>query len=347
MPANVESMFSVREEPWHGLGTIVQECLTAEEALKEAGLQWTVEKFPAFAHIKAPASEAFPTGYEDFHPIPDRFSTVRVEVTPEGTEFIPFGTVGRLYTPIQNHEVAAFGDVLLTTGNAKYETAGSLGRGENIWFLSKLPEQIRVKGTDDITNLFLLLTNCHDGSRVMRVLLTPVRVVCQNTLNAALSGSDNIFTIRHLPNYAGQVEQARKILGLSTEYFTELGELADFLVGIQFGEKQVNQLAAALFPFPEDISEAERAYKIACDARNKLSRLFSDSPTCTLPGIKGTAWAAYNAAVEYFDWELDYRGESQTLQAERRFEANAFQTGGRCQRQKQEALQLVRSLSSA
>ena len=164
MSANVETMFYVREKPWHGLGTMVQEAPTSAEALKLAGLDWTVEARDMWLN----------GGYE---PIPGYKANVR------SSDNKILGVVSNKYRIVQNAEAFAFTDALIG-GDVHYETAGSLLDGKKIWLLAKLPDS-EICG--DKTETYMCFSNTHDGSGAVRVCMTPVRVVCNNTLNLALN----------------------------------------------------------------------------------------------------------------------------------------------------------------
>ena len=159
MADNVESMFSVREKPWHGLGTVVSEALTSAEALKEAGLDWRVYQQPIFTNFGKVIE-----GYR---------ANVR------STDDKVLGVVSDRYKVVQNDEAFEFTDELLGEG-VRYETAGSLQGGRKIWLLAKLPEMYVMAG--DRVSSYLVFSNTHDGSGAVRAAITPVRVVCNNTL---------------------------------------------------------------------------------------------------------------------------------------------------------------------
>ncbi len=108
------------------------------------------------------------------------------------------GVVGNSDVPVQNRRAFGFLDAIAAEGGIRYHTAGALRRGERIWLLGKLPGQIRVKGFDDMTEKYLLLSNSHDGSSALRVFFTSIRVCCANTLAMAdRSGKGEGIAIRH------------------------------------------------------------------------------------------------------------------------------------------------------
>ena len=164
------SMMYVNEVPWHKLGTKLENPATAAEAIQAAGLDFNVVK------------KTLTTTAPDL-PVVGHYATVRTD------NLQVLGVVGSRYEPIQNRDAFTTFDELVGEGEAIYHTAGVLGKGERIWILAKLPDYIRVNG-DDLVEKFLLLTNSHDGSGPVRVKLTPIRVVCENTLTVALDGRE-------------------------------------------------------------------------------------------------------------------------------------------------------------
>ncbi len=169
MSANVETMFSVRETPWHGLGRIVIDAPASREALELAGLDWQVES----RNIYSGTGTMIP-GYR---------ANVR------STDDAVLGVVSDRYRIVQNEEAFQFTDDLLGEG-VTYETAGSLQGGKKVCMLAKMPEKYIIAG-DEVTP-YLVFFNSHDGSSGVKVAMTPVRVVCQNTLNLALGTAKRI-----------------------------------------------------------------------------------------------------------------------------------------------------------
>src|SRR5262249_53947643 len=115
------------------------------------------------------------------------------------------------YMPVQNTQAFGLLDAIVADGGLRYHTAGALGQGEKVFLLAKLPGHLRVKTTDDVVEKYLLLSNSHDGSSALRVLFTPVRVVCQNTLSMALrQGNGQGVSIRHNGDLAGKIRDAQQ-----------------------------------------------------------------------------------------------------------------------------------------
>ena len=179
MAANVETMFSVREKPWHGLGTIVAEAPTSKDALHLAGLDWNVVQSPIFA------------GGE-------RIEGYKANVRDSDKQIL--GVVTDRYKVIQNTEAFAFTDKLLGAG-VRYETAGSLQNGRKVWLLATLPKEFIIAG--ERISPYLVFSNTHDGSGAVRVAITPIRVCCNNTLNLALATAQRSFSMIHTGDIKG------------------------------------------------------------------------------------------------------------------------------------------------
>ena len=267
MSANVESMFSVRQVPWHGLGTIIQEAPDSEAALKLADLDWTVKQVPVLYE-----------GQETGHQFNVRESDNRV-----------LGVVGGRYKPVQNAEAFAFTDELVG-GDVRYETAGSLADGKRVWMLAKMPD---TRVLDDVVEPYLCLTNGHDGFSSLKVCMTPVRVVCQNTLNMALRGAKRTWTVRHSGNINAKMEEAQQTLGLAQDYMKEFAEEAEELYSIKVSPAQFKELSNTLFPITDEMSrrKEEAQYLLQCQLKEAWDM-------ADLGNIKGTGWGLINAVSD-------------------------------------------------
>ena len=280
MSDNVDSMMYYGFAPWHKKGVELDHPATAQEAIVAAKLDWEVKLGKVTAHVD-----------NRVIPIPNQFATVRMD------KRVPLGIVGRLYTPIQNIEAFNFFDAIVGEGKAIYHVAGSLGKGETVWILAKLPDDIRIMGTDDIINKYLLLANTHDGSMSLRMFFTPIRVVCQNTLSAAMSTrkSGAGIALRHFPDIQGRVREAQKTLGIANELYKQLAEAFNLLARHDIDDKWLDDYLEAVMP-----KQKEEASARMQNIREGMKDRF-DSSSNILPGIKGTAWAAYNSVTEYVD----------------------------------------------
>lgn len=284
MPAAIDSMMYVKEVPWHRLGTRLENPATAEEAIGAAGLNWDVQLQPLY------------TGPERTVKVRDRFAVCRTDQLDQ-VEGGQLGVVGRDYVPLQNREAFSFLDPVVGEKAAVYHTAGSLRGGRRVWMLAKLPGEIRVVG-DDITEKYVLLSNSHDGTSCVRIGLTPIRVVCQNTLNLALAGMGGL-SIRHHADVVQRVQQAHELLGIVNESFNVAGEIMQKMAQSAITTDQLNRYIETLVPTPDEGASKEKVQT----TQNRLKELFETGIGVELPGVKGTVWQAYNAVTQFVDRE--------------------------------------------
>lgn len=285
----VETMAFVQDRgtPWHGLGTPVENLMTAAEALEASGLDWTVE----FDTVQSSAGRIFP----------NKRMTVR------STDGAPLGIVGDRYQIIQNKDAFAFADNLVDSGEAKYETAGSLHGGRRVFLSMELGHlDINVKGDDSDTKMYLMLTNSHDSATAAEGVITPIRTVCRNTLNLALSTAKASFKIRHTGDITAKLLQARTALGISFKYAEDFGRLAERLALKKVTDAQVLEiLRTAVFPIDEERASDERLAEHSSTLAME-NYLHSDN----LDPIRGTAWGALNGIAEFIDYGMTYRGKA-------------------------------------
>ena len=228
-------MFYTRTAPWHGLGTRVLEAPTSSAALSLAGLDWKVVQKPVFT-----ADGLFISGFKAN--VRDRDSQV-------------LGVVSDRYKVVQNEDAFAFTDELLGEG-VTYETAGSLQNGRRTWILAKLPQRYIIRG--DEIDPYLVFMNSHDGTGAIKAAMTPVRVVCQNTLNLALSTARRSWSTIHTGDIHGKLQDARNTLLYADRYMAALGKTIEELSLQKLSDRQVLEYIDALFPLPEDASEVRK-----------------------------------------------------------------------------------------
>lgn len=285
MPALVESMFSAREVPWHQIGTVTDDVLTAAEAIEAAGLDWEVDLRPMYVL----------SSQGDKVRVPDKFGVVR-----DADESV-LGVVGKNYVPFQNREAFQFFDNLVDSGEAMYETAGSLKHGRWVWLTAKLPNHIQIGGIDEV-EVYLLLHTSHDGTKSIQVDVTPVRVVCANTLNLATRASKRKWSVRHLATAGHRLQEARNTLGMTFKYIDTFTAEAELLLSQSFTDRQMKNLLDTILP---DLPRKESTKELILDN-------FVEGKT--LDNIRGTKWGALNAIGEYYDWLRDPRTpQSQVL----------------------------------
>lgn len=266
MAALVENMVYTREKPWHGLGTKVEEAPTSADALRLAGLDWNVEQ----KNIQLCGGSKVP-GYK---------ANVR------STDGKVLGVVSDRYRIVQNADAFEFTDSIIG-GDVRYETAGSLNGGKKIWLLAKLPETEIV---GDKTEPYLCFSNTHDGSGAVRVCMTPIRVVCNNTLNLALDSAKRAWSVRHTGSLQNKMHEARACLRMANTYMGALAEKADRMANTAITRDQLNMILDELFPVDEHSTEREK---------QNVKKLRDEYMVCyfapDLIKFRDTAWGAYNA----------------------------------------------------
>jgi len=272
MAANVETMFYVRETPWHGLGTKVDEALSSAEALKKAGLDWAVIPKPLFTEDGMEA-EGFVANV--------RSSDNKV-----------LGVVSDRYRICQNTEAFDFTDALIGEG-VKYETAGSLANGKKVWMLAKMPGSHKILGDD--FDPYLVFSNCHDGTGAIRVAVTPIRVVCQNTLNVALKTAKRAWSTCHKGNLESKMEEAYMTLTMAKTYMERLAEEAETLAQFQLSRGMIEEILEAMFPVSEE--KTDRVKNNKEQAKSEILTLL-DAHDIQKFG-KNNAWSFMNAVSDW------------------------------------------------
>lgn len=235
MAALVETMFSVRETPWHGQGQIVKEAPTSADAIRYAGLDWNVIQEPMFLG----------NGTK----IIGNYCNVR---SSDGKQL---GVVGDRYQIVQNRDAFEFTDSLLGEG-VKYETAGSLKDGKTIWLLAKMPDEIEILG--DKIDPYLVFTNTHDGSGAVRVTMTPVRVVCNNTLNMALKGAKRVWSARHTGSITNKLDDAIETLKFARKYLDKTKETFEELHKVKLNDISLYRSIQNIVPIDEDLTDRQK-----------------------------------------------------------------------------------------
>lgn len=292
MGHNIDSMMYVGEKPWHGLGTKLEHVATAAEAIAAARLDWGVSKEPLYL--------------KDGREVPKSFATVR-----EDNKAI-LGVVGDVYRPLQNKEAFSFFDAVVGSKEAIYHTAGALGDGSRVWILAKLPGHVRVVG-DDVTEKFVLLTNTHDGTSAVQVMFTPIRVVCQNTLNVGMAQGTRKQKLRHTAALGLKVLDVQEGLGIVNQRFQAFEEAAQALTKVQLDGQGWRAFCRSVGIIPAD--EQKKMSRRAQNIIDEVTRFFEYGKGNTLPGVKGTAWAAFNAVTEYVDHARTTRGGQSEVEA--------------------------------
>lgn len=291
MAANVESMFYTRKKPWHGLGVQVQEAPESKDALRLAGLDWKVYQREVYTD-----------------------SGIKIEgyrANVRNTDNKVLGVVTERYKIVQNEEAFSFTDALLGKG-VRYETAGSLQEGKKVWLLARLPKEYIISGEQ--ISPYLVFSNSHDGSAAVRVAVTPIRVVCNNTLNLALSTAKRSWAMVHTGNIKGKIHEAQETLFMAENYMSKLGKEFEELKRQKLSERQVKEYIELLLPLEKTSSlvTAKNVKKLRDDLRVR----YYDAPD--LQDVGG------NNAYRFINAVSDFATHNEPLRRTANYKENLF-----------------------
>lgn len=323
MPANVQTMFSVKQTPWHGIGHVLNDAPdNIETAIKLAGLDWQVLKEPLVTR--------------------DGAREVPAQAFVRSDNGHVLGVVGMRTFPLQNDKAFEFFQPFLSAGEAQLETAGSLGEGERVWVMAKIQKPNSEIAPGDEVAKYVLLSNSHDGTLAVRVGFTPVRVVCANTLAMAHADkASKIIRIKHSQKVVQNVENIRDTMNLANEEFEATAEQYRLLARKQINQADLRKYVKTVFHMEEDEGKMKTRTKNILDeivsrhnertalvselleanamhqqerevlAKNLLEQIvgnFEAGKGADITATRGTFWTAYNAVTEYLNHE---RGHNQ------------------------------------
>ena len=277
MPANVETMFTVREKPWHGLGVTLDEAPNSTEALRQSGLDWVVQPHRIYVADALDDNKTLVEGY---------VGNIR------SSDQTLLGIVSERYKVVQNHEAFAFTDLLVGDGDVRYETAGSLRNGRQVWMLARMNRSMSLLG--DAFEPYLCFVNSHDGTGAVRVLMTPIRVVCQNTLNIAMRGAQRSWSTPHVGDISARLAAAQNTLELANRYIVRLEKEADILAQTPVSAARFDEILESLFPVDADATPRSKATTLA--QREGVHRAYAAED---LQRFSGTGWGVVNAVSDF------------------------------------------------
>lgn len=297
MPANVESMFYVGETPWHKIGTHLSRPPDTKTAIIKAGLDWKVEKISLYDKEQRPIQNYYGIMRKDNKKV--------------------LGVVKKGYEPLQNIDAFQFFDPLINNKYIEYETAGSLEEGEVIWILARIKDNPIAIKKADIVNKYLLLSNSHNGESAVSIKFTPIRVVCQNTLNIALS-KGQAMRIKHLTSMKNRLTEVQEHLNNIFQIYHDIEQKFHMMAETRMDSESVNEYFNTVFPISEPVSNASKEWVAKREAtlkvHNTLKQLYINGMGVKEYDIAGTLWAAYNAVTQFIDHPQTYRfNESKLL----------------------------------
>ncbi len=299
MAANVEWMFSGNNvTPWHNIGEVIKGTLSSEEAIKVAKLDWEVIPMPIYD--------------EKGREIPG------FKVNRRTSDGKNLGVVTNKYKVVQNKDAFAFTDALLGEG-VQYETAGSLSSGKRVWMMARMEKTLLAEEEIDP---YLVFTNSHDGTGAVRVAITPVRTVCENTLNLALRKASRHWSCSHMGYIEHKLDEARYTLASAERYMEALEEEFGELKLKTVSERQVREMTDKLLElefndlfkkaiktgkiveFKEALRQQKAEEKIS-RKRNDILNIYFDKPD--LCGTEHSAFRFVNAVSDYATHTTDHK----------------------------------------
>lgn len=293
----VASFVSAHTAAWHQLGNTLEKSFTAQEAMVEGRLgDWDVRKVPMTA-IDPKTKKTIA--------IPGKYATVRDNPVKKGQVDVLGAGLGEGYQVVQNEEHAAFLDELVDESGAHYDTAGALRGGSQVFLAMKLPGHINVGGVDPVEN-YIAAINSHDGSKSFTMMVTPVRIVCANTLAVAFQNHSNIIRVRHssgaLKNLA---YEARRVLDVSFNYLDAFQKEAEMMIQTTLTDSKFEEIVNLEFGADEDAATATKTR-----SENKIEEILElFAHANTQDGIRNTVWAGFNALTEWADHFAPTRGD--------------------------------------
>lgn len=299
-----DAFFSVKEKAWHGLGQIVDQYPTSAEAIKFAGLDYEVIKQDIYTTSFNSDGQAM-----DFtNRIKTHYATMRKDTGDV------LGIVGSKYEVVQNATAFTFFDALVNDGSGiQYETAGALGNGERIFITAKMPDVIKV-GRNDIIEEYIFLTTSHDGSGSIMAAFTPIRIVCNNTLNMALHNHSNAVYIKHTANAEQKLNEAARIITLSNNMSQQLETIFNKWAKVRINDAELLKLIQlAMSPNKEvftALAENNSSYEFSNHFTDVCGQVFEyaqTSETQLMQTTAGTLFGAYNAVTGYYQNVKEYK----------------------------------------
>ncbi len=312
MAHEVQTMFSVGAAPWHGLGHVLDQAPTVAEAITLAGLNWTVSLRPMWTTLDGGATPI---------PVPGQRAVLR------GDTGSILGVVGGDFVPLQNADAFAFFDPLVADGTLELDTAGALREGRRVWIMAKIPggPEAIVPEADDIVERYVLLCHGHDGSLALRCGFNPVRVVCQNTLSAALERGDGMFCLRHTAGLSTALDGVRGVIARQIEIFHDSAAAWRYLASKACDDADftayVLRTFATVHAERDEVEEVQPGPQTGRRLLEQVRPLFEGGAGNDVAGVRGTWWAAYNAITEWLTHERGNSQGSERERAERRFDA--------------------------
>lgn len=314
--------------PWV-LGTDVSNCVTAQDVMKTAKLDWTVQKCELVSKMPFRIGSNNEVGEDSFvydgsiyRECPNAFATYRTDIN------MPLGIVKDKYEIVQNMDAFNFFNNAIGEGKAIWDKAACLNMGEKVYVSAKLPVQTSV-GKDDVIDNYLVFSNGHAGNSSVDIMITPIRVICTNILNGALDKAACHIRLRHTKSVKEKLELGAQVLKIACEHAIDAQELYRHLATIKMTDDQVAEYICKLQLTPAEIAKLNevdhnhgykrlisRDYHLidAVEISTRKSNQLYNMMDYYIDGIGqkdicGTAWGAYNAITGFYCNVANLEGE--------------------------------------
>lgn len=299
------SFASHSEKAWHGLGQIVDTAMTSAQAIELANLDYEVKKAPIFAGITQDITiDGVKTTGLDYSEYQERVATYRTDNNDV------LGLVGGRYEIVQNKDAFGFFDAIIDSGEAIFETAGVLGKGERIFVTAKLPKDMLVNG--EVCEKYIVLTNSHNGSSSIIAGLTTIRVVCNNTLQASLRELSNKVSIQHRAGAKEKLSEAYRVMGIASSYMTEIEQIFNQMAKTQIDDAKLkNYIQDVMRPeYKGIVLNDNNEEEISTRFKNQVDSIYEfalSHPTQVTNASRGTMWGAYNSISGYYNYIANFK----------------------------------------
>lgn len=285
------------ELPWHGLGVQFDELMTAEQAFEAAQLNYEVVKEPVYRRFG-----------DNLIAVPDKYITVNMD----NQEIL--GLVGSRYHILQNKDAVEFFDAIMGDTGARFHTAGALGNGEKMWLLAKLPDSYEPL-MGDLIDKYLLFTHAHDGTWEIQARFTDIRAVCQNTVTAGMKGTKEFMSLKHTAGARDRLAFVGQLMKDMNDHFAAKKEVFQEFAAFRIDDDWIEAYEENIFgPTPTNAvhGRTQNLYqrKVRAFEQNLMGGMGVE-----IPGVRGTAWGAYNAMIEFADYDYPMRESTDRVQS--------------------------------
>lgn len=317
-PASLRMLKGKKIRGWDTGKVIPGNVKTTEEAMRVAGLDWTVAQYPVYAHLVGmdDKGEVNPDASSD----PDTLRASRFVANVRGDNGEVLGVVGKNWRGPQNWEAFTFMDDLVDDGSAKWLGAGEIDGGRRIYGLAQFSREIIVGGDEDERCIPLgFLSNGWDGGLSVTITVAPFRLACTNGMTIPLEGCLRQWKVQHRRNVKMHLDDARRTLQLTVGYMDLWEDMANAMITTRIDDAAFERFVKTLVPLPtpKEGQTDDRGYKrsltIATETRELIAHTYKHDDD--LANIRGTVWGAYNAVADYADWQAPQRGERKAEKA--------------------------------